>query len=119
MNLCRLPLGANGSASLGGVDVPIPNGSREQLHSEVVVGLRPEALELAGEGIPAVVEVVEEIGPDAYVFASALLHGEQTKLVARVEARGAPERGEQVSLRPRVEEAHLFDPESGVRLSSG
>jgi len=117
MNLCRAPLGVNGAVSLGGVDVALPNGSREQLRGEIVVGLRPEALELASDGIPAVVEVVEEIGADAHVFASAELHGETVKLVARVEARKAPERMARVSLRPRAGEAHLFDPQTGARLS--
>jgi multiple sugar transport system ATP-binding protein len=117
MNLCRASLGADGAVSLGGVDIVAPNGSRGQAGGEIVVGLRPEALELAGEGIPAVVEVVEEIGADAYVFASAQLHGETVKLVARVEARTAPERSERVSLRPRAGEAHLFDSQTGARLS--
>jgi len=39
------------------------------------------------------------------------------ELVARTEVRNAPKQGEQVSLRPRAEEAHLFDPESGQRLA--
>jgi multiple sugar transport system ATP-binding protein len=97
--------------------VHLPNGSRSLLGDEVVVGLRPESLELASEGIDANVEVVEEIGADAYVFAAARLAGEETKLVARVEAKRAPERGTRVALRPRAEEAHLFDPASGARLS--
>jgi hypothetical protein len=42
--------------------------------------------------------------------------GAPTKLVARVEARRRPSRGEQISLRPRPEEAHLFDALSGERL---
>jgi multiple sugar transport system ATP-binding protein len=117
MNLCRVPLGENGLVSLGGVQVELPDGSREQLGTEVIVGLRPEALEPAADGIPAVVEVVEEIGADAYIFASAELNGETTKLVARVEARQAPERGERVSLRPRAGAAHLFHPETGDRLT--
>jgi multiple sugar transport system ATP-binding protein len=108
MNLCRLA-SANGAVSLGGVDVPLPAGARG---SEIVVGLRPESLELAPEGIPAEVEVVEEIGADSYVFAAA----ELGRLVARVETKRAPERGERVALRPRAEEAHLFDPESGLRI---
>jgi multiple sugar transport system ATP-binding protein len=116
MNLCRARFGADGAVSLGGVDVVAPNGSHGQAGGEVVVGLRPESLELAGDGIPAVVEVVEEIGADAHVFASAELLGEPVKLVARVEARNAPERGGRVTLRPRAGEAHLFDPETGVRL---
>ena len=61
---------------------------------------------------------MEELGADAFVFCAAELDGETTKLVARTEARRAPDRGENVSLRPRPEEAHLFDAESGERLAS-
>ena len=117
MNLCLCKLGANGSVSLGGVEVHLPIGSRSQLGDEVVVGLRPESLELASEGIDANVEVVEEIGADSYVFAAAQLAGEETKLVARVDTKRAPERGARVSLRPRPDEAHLFDHASGARLT--
>ena len=74
-----------------------------------MVGLRPEALEVADVGIAADVDVVEEIGADAYVFASAVVAGEATKLVARVEAKAAPERGSHVYPSPRAGEAHLFD----------
>jgi multiple sugar transport system ATP-binding protein len=113
MNLCTVEV-RNGVASFGGVDVAAPSNG----HGKLVVGVRPEALEVAGEGIPARVEVVEDIGADAYVFCSTELAGEQTRLVARTEVRSAPKQGEQVSLRPRAEEAHLFDPESGERLTS-
>jgi multiple sugar transport system ATP-binding protein len=84
-----------------------------------VVGFRPEHVDIGGEGdgIPARVEVVEDIGADAYVFCSAELDGERTRLVARVDVRSAPQQGEQVSLRPRTEEAHMFDAQSGERLT--
>ena len=116
MNLCPVPLGSNGSVSFGGVDVRVParvDGDR------LVVGLRPESLELAPDGIPARVEVVEDIGADAFVFCAAEVGGESTRLVARTEARKAPQQGEQVTLRPRADEAHLFDPGSGERLNGG
>jgi multiple sugar transport system ATP-binding protein len=85
-----------------------------------VVGFRPEHVDLAGEGegIPARVEVVEDIGADAYVFCSADVGGETTRLIARTEVRLAPQQGERVSLRPRPDEAHLFDPATGERLGS-
>jgi multiple sugar transport system ATP-binding protein len=85
-----------------------------------ILGFRPEHVDVngSGEGIPARVDVVEDIGADAYVFCSADLGGEQTRLVARTEVRNAPKQGERVSLRPRAEEAHLFDPESGERLGA-
>jgi len=113
MNLCTVEV-KDGAASFGGVDVPVPANNG---FGRLVLGVRPEALEVAGDGIPARVEVIEDIGSDAYVFCSAELGGEQTRLVARTEVRNAPKQGEHVSLRPRPEEAHLFDPESGVRLA--
>ena len=66
--------------------------------------------------MPARGEVVEEFGADAYVFCAAELGGAETKLVARGDARRAPARGERVTLRPRPDEAHLFDPETDERL---
>ena len=76
-----------------------------------MLGLRPESLELAGDGLPARVEVVEEIGADAYVFCVADVAGEEVKLVARCETQAlararrarppAPARRRGARLRPR------------------
>ena len=101
-------LGSNGSVELGGVTLPIGRDARASLNDSVVVGLRPESLELAEDGLRAEVQVVEEIGADSYVFAAAEIAGVATMLVARVETKHAPERGAGVALRPRVGEAHLF-----------
>jgi multiple sugar transport system ATP-binding protein len=106
MSLCTLPL-ANGSVSLGGATIPVPAG-----RDRVVVGVRPEALSLAAGGVPARVEVVEELGADAYVFCSA----EVGSLVARTDARRPPLRGDRVNLAVRADEAHLFDAVTGARL---
>jgi multiple sugar transport system ATP-binding protein len=117
MNLLTLPL-ANGKASFGGVDVPLPNGVSANGKTSLVFGVRPESLEVAAEGVPGRVDVVEDVGADAYVFCSTELGGESTRLVARTEARKAPKQGERVALRPRADEAHLFDPTTGERLES-
>jgi multiple sugar transport system ATP-binding protein len=84
----------------------------------VVVGVRPEALELCPEGLPAEVQAVDQVGADAYVFCSAQLGADgAARLVARVETRRAPARGERVCLRPSDEfPPHLFDADSGERL---
>jgi multiple sugar transport system ATP-binding protein len=116
MNLVTLPLDANGTVSLGGVDIPLPPEVAANGRPRLLVGLRPESLELASDGVPAEVQVVEELGADAFVFCVSQLAGETTKLVARTEAKRAPERGERVTLRPRAEDAQLFDPETGERL---
>jgi multiple sugar transport system ATP-binding protein len=115
MNLCKsVPVPTNGTVTFGGVAVAVPAG--HEPGAPVVVGFRPESLEVADEGVPARVEVVEELGADAYVFCSAERGGETTRLVARVDVRGRLERGERVALRPRPGEAHVFDASSGVRL---
>jgi ABC-type sugar transport system ATPase subunit len=111
MNLVPVPV-ANGSVSLGGVKIPVPAGE----WSTIVVGVRPESLQLAPEGIPARVDVVEEIGADAFVFCTSDVGGGEAKLVARSAAKSAPERGERVALRPVPEDAHVFDPATGARL---
>src|SRR3954451_22742132 len=101
MNLVTVPLGSNGSLSLGGVEVSLPDAVRSAASAggwkELVLGLRPESLELASDGIGAEVEVVEEVGADAYVFGATELDGKETKLVARAGARLAPARGERVT----------------------
>jgi multiple sugar transport system ATP-binding protein len=114
MNLITVPRGQNGSVSIGGTPIAVPAGV-----GEVVVGVRPESLALAGDGIPAQVQVVEEVGADAYVFCTADVAGVETKLVARTPARNAPGRGERVNLRPTAEETHLFDSVEGTRLGAG
>jgi multiple sugar transport system ATP-binding protein len=119
MNLCELSLDSGGAVSMGPERVEV-RGALDG-RSQVVIGLRPESLELGAEGIPAEVEVVEEFGADAYVFCTAQVHegaGGRTRLVARTEAKAAPARGERVALRVRPGEAHVFDAESGARLGA-
>jgi multiple sugar transport system ATP-binding protein len=117
MNLVTVPV-ENGRLALGGEAVSVPNAAATNGREELVLGLRPEALELAPGGLPAEVELVEEIGADAYVFCVADVAGEATKLVARTGANRAPQRGERVALKARTEEAHLFDPATGDRLGA-
>jgi multiple sugar transport system ATP-binding protein len=113
MNLCTVAV-VDGHAELGGRALALPAGVDGR--REVVVGLRPESLELADDGLPGRVEVVEELGADAYAFCVAQLPGGEVRLVARADARHPPANGDRVALRPRFEEAHVFDPVSGARL---
>jgi multiple sugar transport system ATP-binding protein len=122
MSLIEVSLGTNGSVDLGGVGLPL---SRELASTasarglaRLLVGLRPEALRLAGDGIAARVEAVEVLGADAYVFCSAEIGGAETRITARADAREAPGRGEAVRLVAESCDAHLFDPGSGERLPS-
>jgi multiple sugar transport system ATP-binding protein len=114
MNLCRLPV-ATGSVPFGTVSIDPPPGLNGQ--GNVIFGVRPEALELADEGVDAQVDAVEELGLDAFVFCTADLPGGPARLVARVGARRAPARGERVRIRPSGDyEPHFFSADSGERL---
>ena len=113
MNLCTLGV-QNGGVSFGGIAIQVPHTIRDA-RTELVVGLRPEALELAGDGCPAVVEAVEEIGADTHLFCAAEVGGRSAKLAARVPTSAAPRQGERVHLRPSGA-AHFFDSETGTRL---
>ena len=114
MNLCRAEAGSNGAVVLGALRMPLPAGAAGR---EVILGFRPESLELSTDGLEARVDVVEELGADAYVFCRTQLgSGEEATLVARVDVRRVPARGDTVALRPVDEDVHVFDAESGVRL---
>jgi multiple sugar transport system ATP-binding protein len=118
MNLCRVPLGDDGSITFGGRTIELPAGAGSSNgRPGVIVGVRPEALELGADGVPATVEAIEELGSDAFLFCGAELADGPARLTARVDARHAPERGSHVHLRPSAEhEPHLFDAATGDRL---
>jgi multiple sugar transport system ATP-binding protein len=122
MSLVEVPLGGNGSCDLGGAQLPLTADTVSAVSarglSRLLVGLRAEALRLSSNGIPAHVEAVEVLGADAYVFCTAVIAGAETKLTARADARGAPDRGTAVRLEPSSDEAHVFDPSTGERLPS-
>jgi multiple sugar transport system ATP-binding protein len=114
MNLCTLPV-RDGRVPFGSMTIELPGALNG--HSEVILGVRPEALELAGEGLDAHIEAVEELGLDAFVYCSAELPGGPARLVARVDTRSAPPRGERVRVRPSAEhEPHVFSADTGERL---
>ncbi|MBK1786993.1 ABC transporter ATP-binding protein [Prauserella cavernicola] len=114
MNLAKLPLSEAG-VTLGGFTVPLDRDvlARAGELSEVVVGVRPESLRLVGDGedgFDLVVELVEELGADAYVHGNA---GEGQRIVVRVDGRTPPRLGEKVRVGLReLGELHVFDPQS-------
>jgi multiple sugar transport system ATP-binding protein len=120
MNLWTASLTADGSAVLDPVRIPLDPSTVAGAHglSEVIVGVRPESLEPAADGIPVAVELVEELGSDAYAVCTAQLPQGPTKLTVRVDPWRAPARGERLSLTVREGEAHAFHAQTGRRLGA-
>ena len=85
----------------------------------VTVGVRPEdvVVNTTGEGLAVTVDVVEELGADGYLYGHTDINGKRTDLVARVDGRRHPNAGETVVLAPVPGHVHVFDVETGDRLT--
>ena len=101
--------------------------TREQLdaarldggNGRVQVGFRPEACDLVGEhdgGMPIQVDLVEELGSDAYVYGHVALDGHDERFVVRTESRRAPRLAEIVHVKPRPGAHHAFHAVTGVAI---
>src|SRR4051812_20581341 len=122
MNLLDLPRSSSG-VTLGGVEIPLPRdvadaaGSRDRL----TVGIRPEDWVLestdndASSVVKAVVDVVEELGSESYLYAH-LADDTSTSIVVRGPGRVGVRFGDPIAVRPNPEALHFFDVETGQRL---
>ena len=121
MNLFTLPVTERG-VRLAGRDVELPRERRSAIGSasleRVTLGIRPEQWTVGaqnGDGVPAQVDVVEELGSDAFLYGH-LEDDEQTSVVVRTGGRSGARRGDRITLAPSSADLHLFHPESGERL---
>ena len=119
MNLIDLPVMADG-IRLGDAVIPMPR-SAVGGRSAVTFGVRPEALTVTGsndDGFDMVVNLVEELGADAYLYGSVHAGGGSThRINVRVDGRRPPPIGTSVRVGLRdAAEAHFFDPTTGARL---
>ena len=87
----------------------------------VTLGVRPEdfVLSASGAGISAQIDVVEELGADAYLYGHATVEGQHIDLVARVDGRSHSRVGETVILTPKPDHIHRFDLATGERIAKG
>ncbi len=104
----------------GNADVQVPRAASDALGGDrtVTVGVRPEDLSVvdSGKGLPVEVEVVEELGADAYVYGSSDLDGERRPIIARVDGRTPPDKGSILHLAPKEGHWHMFSGATGERV---
>ena len=98
-----------------GFTAPFPSHLRAHEGQEVILGTRPEHLQLDNEqGLPVEVVTVEPTGADTFV---ACRHrGTEISAVFRERHAFAP--GSTIGLRPDWGRSHLFDAQTGLRLTS-
>ena len=133
MNIGTFPL-TDGVAKVGTAGIQVPRDAISKLAADdnntIVIGFRPEALDVVPQGtpdsIPVAVNIVEELGSDAFVYGSlvgeagaAEVHSGagDSQVIVRVDPRQVPAKGETISVRIRTGEQHLFHAGSGERIA--
>jgi ABC-type sugar transport system ATPase subunit len=116
--------------SIGSAEVPLPAPMSAALRGAglqtVIIGVRPEHLEIRPDGeLPALVTVVESLGHERHVVCR--IDGEHPTgpqgrqgqmVIARQDADEVPPRtGDLVRLSTQPEHLHAFDPETGLRVA--
>lgn len=133
MNIGTFPI-TDGVAKVGSAGIAVPRDVIGTLaaddNNSITIGFRPEALDVVPQGtpdsIPVSVNIVEELGSDAFVYGS--LVGEagaadvhsgagDSQVIVRVDPRQVPAKGETIHVRIRTGEQHLFHAGSGERIA--
>jgi multiple sugar transport system ATP-binding protein len=106
MNLLSGDLSGD-KVTVGGFQFRGPTGE-----GQVKLGVRPEHLILADDGLPMQVKVVEPTGAETMVFARF----EDQDITAIFRERHEFEPGQTIHLKPDPDHLHVFDADTGARL---
>ncbi|GAA4711978.1 sn-glycerol-3-phosphate ABC transporter ATP-binding protein UgpC [Nocardioides conyzicola] len=110
----------DGKAQIGDYLVPVDPAAASKMEGNITVGVRPEAWRMVGNseaGMPVRVTVVEDLGSDAFVYGTSGVEGTPNNIIIRVNGRDHVQKGETVYVTTDPENVHVFDTETGERLS--
>jgi sn-glycerol 3-phosphate transport system ATP-binding protein len=108
MNILALADGPNGAVVRGGDGTSVLTGRGDGL----LLGIRPEDIQLSGNGVGARVEAVEYLGADSIIAAAI---GDQ-KLSVRVAGRALLDTGARIQIAWPAAKQHLFDAATSRRV---
>jgi multiple sugar transport system ATP-binding protein len=119
MNLLNASV-SGGKAMLGDLSVDVPASAG----SSVIVGIRPESFTPASQGFHVLVEVVEELGADAFVYGKpaddnvkfANSSEEAAQIIVRWDPKNPPKPGDKITVGVNQSAVHLFNASTGERL---
>jgi multiple sugar transport system ATP-binding protein len=109
-----------GGVQVGATVVPVERSALAEAGSEVSVGVRPEDVVIGpvrGEGLAVVVDLVEELGADGYIYTHGESEGRRVDLVARVSGGHYPQLGDELTLAAKRGRVHVFHAHTGERLN--
>ena len=116
MNFLQGAIRANGNPGFqmpGGAVLPLANAPAASDGRPAIYGVRPEHFTLSDDGAEAVIQVVEPTGAEIQIVAA--LAGKE--IVAAFRERHPFKLGERIRLKPDPRLVHLFDVQSGQRLT--
>jgi multiple sugar transport system ATP-binding protein len=125
MNIAEFKIeGDRAVAPYGSLALPAPVLTTARADGKITVGFRPEGLELADpnseNAFPVDVDIVEELGSDAFVYGEPAAEGSvlhSDNLIARIDPHDAPRKGDQIWLRPNADKMHYFSAATGQRIN--
>ena len=112
---------ADGAVRLGNYEVPVDKTAASQMSGSVTVGVRPESWRIVSKedgGLPVAVTVVEELGADSFVYGTCDVEGTPGNVIIRVAGRKHVNKGETMYVTTDPENVHVFDTDTGERLSA-
>jgi multiple sugar transport system ATP-binding protein len=123
MNIKTVPLTESGG-KFADMILPLDRRQVDEARADggdrvVQVGFRPEDTDLVGPedgGMPIHVDLVEELGSDAYVYGTVALEGQDERFVVRSDPRRSPRLNDTVYVKPRAGHHHAFHAVTGRRL---
>jgi multiple sugar transport system ATP-binding protein len=110
----------NGEVRVGKFHFPVDAAAAKRMQGRVTIGVRPENWRRVSEsegGMPVHVSVVEDLGADGYVYGTSEAEGAPADIIIRVPARENVHRGDTLYVTTDPHHVHVFDTESGERLS--
>ena len=113
MNLIRGTRSKGGFMTEHGETLAIPLSAKLADGQPVVLGIRPEHFEIDPSGVPAEVVVIEPMGSETQL--TARIGGQNVAAMFRDRISAKP--GETIPLQVRPDLIHIFDGQSGRRLS--
>jgi multiple sugar transport system ATP-binding protein len=111
---------SGGEARIGDYSVPVDPAAASKMEGDITVGVRPEAWRFVSKesgGLPVDVTVVEELGADGFVYGTSDVAGTPHSIIIRVSDRDTVHKGDTLYVTTDPKHVHVFDTESGDRLS--